>query len=222
MSVVIEEVYENDDQSAHHATGLVQSDSDSSSERVESYHDASEATSDDEWQDVTEHFDASALPEVAAPHVAAPSADAPPHSQPSLEPHQSYHPAPVTQAAPDSSVTFQADGSSPSLDSPPTTDTAAAAQIQTENRPSALLRPPDDFWDNARSSSLRNEEYGSAPSAAAEAEEDSSGFIEQQLPDGTAEAPPSEEIVVLTAEETEVLYKLHIYSQNSLSALQRE
>lgn len=203
MSVVIEEVFD-DDQPAQHFTGLVHSDDDSSLERVDSFHDASEATSDDEWQDVTEHFDASALPGVAPPQ-AVQSAHAPPDSQPSLDPHQTSHPAPTTHAAPDgSSASFQAGGSSPGPDSPPSPGTTA--QIQTENQSPTLPRPPDDFWDNARSSPLRSEEY-SVPLAAADAAEDSCS-VGQELPDGTAVAPQSEEIEVLTAEETEVLYKL--------------
>ena len=147
MSVVIEEIDEPE------YTENIGTGPDAATEgqniNSERFHDAGEASSDDEWQDVTEHFDGATLSQ--GPH------DQGDHCSDGGSGSDGSFDVAGARASASLDTAPQHAGPSTTLPlqgAPAAQDAAAAAPEQHDEvadqadaPPPPLLRPPDDFWD---------------------------------------------------------------------------
>lgn len=165
------------------------SEEDAPSEYCESFHDASEASTD-EWQDVTEHLDPSALPgpsqESVAPLTGAHVDAAAAASAPADEKCQT-----TTDGSPAYSEALPADTGQVDL----------AAQTEEGSQSPVRLRPPDAFWDNARSRPLSSTEPGPEATDDVAAAESMSAHAESSHEAHAVTV--AEEPDILTADEAE-------------------
>ncbi len=147
MSVVIEEI-DGPDHTEHTSPGP-NAAAEGQNVDSERFHDAGEALSDDEWQDVTEHFDGATLsqgPQDQGDRCSDSGSDSD-VSFNVVESRASASREPATEdAGPSSTLPLQGG---------PAAQTAASTAPEQQNKdadktdtaPPPLLRPPDDFWD---------------------------------------------------------------------------
>lgn len=163
MSVVIEEL--NGPDHAPEEVQVLAPGPEAHQAHEERFHDATDASSDDdEWQDVTEHFDAATLND--QPQRQARFSDEGsdsgssfqvvdhPEDMPSdaaaVPPVPAGHDSPATAAAPEDRRAPPTPGSEQQQQGADTVDAP----------PPPLLRPPDDFWDSSRPSRLPSGGFG--------------------------------------------------------------
>ena len=201
MSVQIEEVFDEElGHSEQHAPQSLQAAALDVEHSAESFHDAGGSSSEDEWQDVTEHFDTSHLPTPATPsqpeHVAESYTSSATAAPIALDPQR-----PGESDLSAHGACNLGSGQAPATGAPTAPQVPNNDTTGVKEQPEALLRAPDDFWDNARPHHQRYDEFGAHTATDDDVTAGDGGGDATAI---AAESETTEETETLTVEETEV------------------